>query len=266
MQPARSASISKVLPQPIPLLLKERHKTMECVHPARPASTKELLPQHLAFLVPQVTTPALSCHLHVQLALWENILLPLKQPPVRFVLLVLTTMRMLQLLPAFLVPKDTTPTLPCHPDVQLALWENILVPLKQLPVRFVLLVHTTIRVLQILPAFLVPKDTTPTLPCHLSAMVAELEPMLLPMKQFTVTHAVLVHITMKLLQPPNAKFVQLDNIKTTLAAPRANFAQLAKHWSRLKRRNTTMHSPIAKIVGFFNSILLKAMPKHVTCV
>ena len=91
MQPARSASISKVLPQPIPLLSKERHKTMECVHPARPASTKQLLPQHLAFLVPKDTTPALPHHLSVPHVHEASMQIPLKKPTVTLALLDATT-------------------------------------------------------------------------------------------------------------------------------------------------------------------------------
>ena len=145
MQPARSASISKVLPQPIPLLLKERHKTMECVQPARPESTKELLPQHLAFLVPQDTTLALPCRPDVQLALWENILIPLKQLPVRFVLLVLTTIRLLQILPACLVPQDTTPTLPCHLSAMVAPKVSTATPQQTQTATPVSLERTTIK-------------------------------------------------------------------------------------------------------------------------
>jgi hypothetical protein len=65
---------------------------------------------------------------------------------------------------------------------------------------------------------------------------------------------------------PLAPFVLQVRIKMQVAVPTANCVLVAKHWSQPQRRTTTMHYPIAKIVGFFNSILLKAMPKHVTCV
>jgi hypothetical protein len=63
---------------------------------------------------------------------------------------------------------------------------------------------------------------------------------------------------------PLAPFVLQVRIKMKITVPNANCVLVAKHWSQPQRRTTTMHYPIAKIVGFFNTVPLKAMPIHVT--
>jgi hypothetical protein len=63
---------------------------------------------------------------------------------------------------------------------------------------------------------------------------------------------------------PLALFVLRVRIKMQVAVPNANCVLVAKHWSQPQRRTTTMHYPIVKIVGFFNTVPLKAMPNHVT--
>ena len=55
---------------------------------------------------------------------------------------------------------------------------------------------------------------------------------------------------------PLAPFVLKVRIKMKVAAPNANCVLVAKHWSQPQRRTTTMHYPIAKIVGFFNTVPL----------
>jgi len=80
-----------------------------------------------------------------------------------------------------------------------------------------------------------------------------------------------VHLVELVLTPhqsalPLVPFVLQVRIKMQVAAPNANCVLVAKHWSQPQRRTTTMHYPIAKIVRFFITVPLKAMPKHVTCV
>jgi hypothetical protein len=77
-----------------------------------------------------------------------------------------------------------------------------------------------------------------------------------PKKKPEHVHLAELEHTPHQMQMLNAPFVLQVRIKMKITVPNANCVLVAKHWSQPQRRTTTMHYPIAKIVGFFNTVPL----------
>ena len=118
----------------------------------------------------------------------------------------------------------------------------------------------------LLPAFLAPKVTTPTIPPHLSVPHVHQASMRLPLQKPTVTLALLVHSTVKLPRPLPAKHVPQVCIKMHLEVPNASFVHQVPLWLRKVHQRSTMNCRIVKLAEFFNLIHSKVISRNVICV
>ena len=118
----------------------------------------------------------------------------------------------------------------------------------------------------LLPAFLVPKVTTPIIPPHLSVPHVHQASMRIPLKKPTVTLVLLVHSTLKLHRSLPANHVPQVCIKMHLEVPNASFVHQAPLWLRKVHQRSTMNCRIVKLAEFFNLIHSKVISRNVICV
>ena len=118
----------------------------------------------------------------------------------------------------------------------------------------------------LLPAFLAPKVTTPTIPPHLSVPHVHQASMRILLQKPTVTLVLLVHSTVKLPRPLPANHVPQVCIKMHLEVPNASFVHQVPLWLRKVHQRSTINCRIVKLAEFFNLIHSKVISRNVICV